>query len=94
MELTFKGSFFRDLDDFKNKYLALAVKEKIKEIESAKKLSQISHLKQFRSRSKVWYKIEISVKQNRKIYWMLCTVRKNFVVLRRIKPETFFKKNF
>ena len=73
---------------------ALAVKEKINEIESAQTTTQVSYLKQFRSRSKIWYKIEITVKQNNKIYWMLCVIRKNNVELRRIKPEIYFKKNF
>ena len=94
MELSYKGSFFRDLDDINNRYLVLAIKEKINEIESVKKQEQISRLKQFRKRSKVWYKIEIHVKNNSKIYWMLCIIRKNNVELRRIKPESYFKKNF
>ena len=94
MELSFKGSFFRDLDVINNRYVATAIKEKITQIESAKKIAQISRLKQFRSRSKVWYKVEIVVKQNNKIYWMLCTIRNDAVVLRRIKPESYFKKNF
>ena len=94
MELVYKGSFFRDLDNINNRYLILAVKDKIHQIESAKTPLQISQLKQFRARSKVWYKIEITVNHNNKIYWMLCVIRKNIVELRRIKPEIYFKKHF
>jgi len=94
MELTYKGSFFRDLDKISNRYLLQAVKKKIKEIQSAKSPLQISSLKKFRSLYRIWYKIEIQTEQNNKIYWILCTIKNNAVEFRRIKTEQFFKNNY
>lgn len=66
MELSYKGSFFRDLDEVNNRYVLMAVKEKIAEIKSAKNTKNISQIKQFKSRSKTWFKTEITVKQTEK----------------------------
>jgi len=94
MELIYKGSFRRDYNAIANKELIKSIKKKIDEIKSAKNLSQISRLKKFRERQKVWYKIEIYTVQKRKIYWMLCVIRNETVELRRVKPESYFKKKF
>lgn len=94
MELRYRGTFFRDLDNIKNQYVLLAVKNKITEIKIAKSITQISRLKQFRERKRIWYKMEIRPAYGKKIYWFLCIIEKNSVELRRIKPETFFKKHF
>ncbi len=94
MELIYKGSFRRDYNVIANKELIKSIKKKIDEIKSAKSLLQISRLKKFRKRQKVWYKIEIHTVQKRKIYWMLCVIRNETVELRRVKPESYFKKKF
>ena len=94
MELNFKGSFFRDLDNINNRYLLLVVKKKRDEIISAKSISQISHLKRFRVRSNAWHKIEITPEHSDKAYWILCTIRNDVVEFRRLKPEGYFKKNY
>jgi len=94
MELNFKGSFFRDLNNIGNKYLLIAVKEKIEEAKRAKSSAQISRLKQLKTRKRVWYKIEVRTKHNNKIYWILCVVRKNLIEFRRIKPEMYFKRKY
>jgi len=94
MELNSKGSFYRDLDNINNKYLLQAIKKKIAEIKRAKDISHISHLKRFRTYSRSWYKIEIIPEHSGKTYWILCTIRNNLVELRRVKPESYFKKNY
>jgi hypothetical protein len=94
MELIYKGSFRRDTNSIANKELMKALKRKIDEIKSANSVSQISRLKRFRARNKIWYKIEIHTAQGNKIYWILCIIRNNVVEFRRLKPESYFKKNF
>ncbi len=94
MELRYRGAFFRDLDKIKNRYILHAVKSKVTEIRAAKGINQISRLKQFRERNRIWYKTEIRPAHGRKIYWILCIIQKNIVELRRIKSEIFFKKRF
>jgi hypothetical protein len=94
MELNFKGSFLRDLEKIQNKYLLKALSDKIREIKSAKNSTQISQLKKFKAYKSIWYKIEIHQEHGNKIYWLLCIIRKNKVEFRRIKTESFFKKNY
>ena len=94
MELNYKGSFLRDLDNISNKYLLIAVSKKIQEIKSANSTAQISRLKRFKAYTDIWYKIEIRSENNNKIYWILCTIKNNLLELRRIKPEIYFKKHY
>jgi len=94
MELNYKGSFFRDLDTINNRYLLKSVKKKIDEIKTAKSPLEVVRLKKFRERNRIWYKIEIRAEYGEKIYWILCIIKNNIIELRRIKSESFFKKNF
>ena len=94
MELKYKGSFFRDLESISNKYVLQSLKEKILEIESAKASNQISRLKLFKARKRIWYKIELRPHFTKKIYWILCVITEGAIDFRRIKPESFFKKKF
>ena len=94
MELIYKGSFRRDYKSIANRELIKSIKKKIDEIKSAKSLSQISRLKKFRERQKVWYKIEIHTAQKGKIYWILCVIRNETIEFRRVKPESYFKRKF
>ncbi|MBL7893539.1 MAG: hypothetical protein JNL63_12975 [Bacteroidia bacterium] len=94
MELRYRGSFRRDYNSIGNKELIKALKKTIVEIKAAKNTSQISRLKRFKARSHNWYKIESRTVHGGKIYWILCVIRNNVVELRRVKPESFFKKNY
>ena len=94
MELNYKSSFLRDLDNIGNKYLLVAVSKKIQEVKSANSPAQISRLKRFKAYTDTWYKIEIRSEHNNKIYWILCTIKNNLMELRRIKSESYFKKHY
>ena len=94
MELNYKGSFFRDLDNISNRYLMIAIKKKIQEIASAKSLAHVSYLKRFKAYTDTWYKIEIHPEHNDKVYWILCIIKNNVLELRRVKSETYFKKHY
>jgi hypothetical protein len=94
MELVYKGTFRRDYNAIANKELIKALRKKIDEIKAASSISQISRLKRFKARQKVWYKTEIHTAHGNKIYWILCIIRNNTVEFRRVKPESYFKKNF
>jgi len=90
MQIVIKGSFYRDWNKLDNKELSKILLKKITEVESAKNISQISHLKKLRNYS-ARYKIEL--KAGRKIYWTLCVLRENKIEFLRLKSETYFKKN-
>ncbi len=94
MELNYKGSFRRDYNSIGNRELIKALEKKITEIKKAKDISRVSHLKRFRTYTRNWYKIEIAPEHGDKTYWILCTIRNNLVELRRVKPESYFKKNY
>lgn len=84
-----KGSFYRDWKPIRNRTLSIAVRDKISEIESANSISQISHLKKLR---KFTSTSKIEIYAGNKIYWILCKIQGNVIVLVRLKPESYFKK--
>ncbi len=90
MQVVVKGSFYRDWKKINNKRLSKVLRERIEEVESSKRIQQISHLKKLRNYSSR-YKIEITI--GKKIYWVLCIMWDNKMVLLRLKSETYFKKN-
>lgn len=94
MELNYKGAFRRDYNSIGNRELIKALKKKIAEIKKAKDISHINHLKRFRTYVRNWHKIEITPEHSDKSYWILCTIKNNRVELRRVKPESHFKKNY
>lgn len=89
MQVVVKGSFYRDWQQVKNKKLSIAIQNKIEEIESAKSLHQISRFKKLR-KYVLTYKIELH--SGNKIYWILCKVFDDKIILVRLKTEIFFKK--
>jgi hypothetical protein len=90
MQVVVKGSFYRDWQLVKNKKLSLAIQDKIEEIELATNTSQISRFKKLR-KYVLTYKIEL--RSGNKIYWMLCKVFDDKIILVRLKTELYFKKN-
>jgi len=90
MQIVIKGSFYRDWNSIGNKELSKALKNKIDEVELAKNITRISHLKKLRNYS-MRYKIEIAA--GSKIYWALCIIRENKIEFLRLKSEKYFKKN-
>jgi hypothetical protein len=90
VELKFKKSFIRDIDDIGSKEPTRAIEELIRKIKEAKSIYQIQRAKALRQ-SKYEYKIELRVQS--KIYWILCDIRGNIVLFLRIKSESWCKKN-
>lgn len=90
MQVIIKGSFHRDWSNTGHRGLSRILQQKIVEVESAKSISQISHIKKLRNYSSR-YKIEII--SGKKIYWALCIVRENKIEFVRLKTEVYFKKN-
>jgi hypothetical protein len=58
-------------------------------MEKADGVSKISHFKKLKKYANT-YKTEVIA--GRKIYWMLCYIYKNEIILTRLKPESYFKK--
>jgi hypothetical protein len=90
MELKFRNSFFRDLDEIKNRSLKLAVQ---KLLIKAKKLTtpvSLSGLKQLKRTKAFEYKIELKVQT--KVYWILCDIQQEQIEFIRIKSEAWCKR--
>lgn len=90
MEVLVKGSFYRDWQQIKNKQLSKAIQDKIEEIELAQDTSHISRFKKLR-KYVLTYKIEL--RSGKKIYWILCKIHDDKILLVRLKSEVYFKKN-
>jgi len=58
MELKAKGSFYRDLQKFSNRELALAVQKTLEQLVRAQNISQIPNLKKLK-KFKVYYRIQV-----------------------------------
>ena len=89
MQVSIRGSFYRDWKQIRNKALSKRLLEKLEEMQSANNIHKISHLKKLRIYS-TRYKVEMKV--GRKVYWVLCAIRQNNIELLRLKPESYFKK--
>ncbi len=90
MELSYKNSFFRDLDELKSKALKIALRKLIVTAASANSLTSIQGLKRLKRTSLFEYKIELKVQS--KIYWVLCDATKDGIIFIRIKSEAWCKK--
>jgi len=90
VELKFKKSFIRDIDDIASSEPHKAIENLSQDIKKAHSISQIQRIKLLRQ-SKYEYKIELRVQT--KIYWILCDVKGDTVLFLRIKSEAWCKKN-
>lgn len=90
MQVVIKGSFYRDWKNIRNKKFSAILLNKIDQVETAKNILQIPHLKKLRNYSSR-YKIEIAL--GKKIYWVLCIVWQDRIEFVRLKTEVYFKKN-
>ena len=90
MELEYKNSFVRDLDNIVNRQLNREVENIIQRIKSADEIHHIPRTKHLRNRMR-GYKIELRVQT--KIYWILCEVFGNKMILVQVKSEKWCKKN-
>jgi len=90
VELEFKNSFFRDLDNIGSREPRKVVERLIFRINRASSISEVQGAKILRNHTHT-YKIEFHVQS--KTYWITCNVLKDKVMFLRIKSETWFKKN-
>jgi hypothetical protein len=91
VELTFRNSFFRDLDNINSKGPNREIEKLIPKVISADSVFGIPRMKQLKHSKQFEYKIELRVQT--KIYWILCDVHNDKVEFIRIKSETWCKKN-
>ena len=91
MELIFKNSFFRDLDNIGSRAPNKEIEKLLLKISKAETLSSIPGLKQLRHTKQFEYKIELKVQT--KVYWILCDAYSDRIELIRIKSETWCKAN-
>ena len=91
MELTFKNSFYHDLDNIGSPASNKEIEKLLLKISKAQTLSSIPGIKQLRQTKQFEYKIELKVQT--KIYWILCDVYSDRIELIRIKSETWCKAN-
>ena len=91
MELTFRNSFFRDLDNISSRESNRALQQLIDKISKAESLTAIPRLKQLkRTRS---YECKIELRVQSKIYWILCDAYSSRIEFIRIKSEAWCKNN-
>jgi len=91
VELIFKNSFFRDLDNIGSRAPNKEIEKLLLKISKAETLSSIPGLKQLRHTKQFEYKIELKVQT--KVYWILCDAYSDRIELIRIKSETWCKAN-
>jgi len=89
MELRYKGQFFRDLSNYKNKELLDDVKNSIQSVKRASAIAQIPNLKKLDEYG-IYYRIRIA-----KDYRIGITIRNNIILFRRFgHRNNFYKKKF
>lgn len=91
MELTFRNSFYRDLDSIGSRAPNKEIEKLFLKIARAQTLLSIPGIKQLRHTNLFQYKIELKVQT--KIYWILCDAYSDRIELMRIKSETWCKAN-
>jgi hypothetical protein len=91
VELIFKNSFFRDLDNIGSRAPKKEIEKLILKISPARTISTIPGIKQLHRTKQFEYKIELKVQT--KVYWILCDVYSDKIELIRIKSETWCKDN-
>lgn len=91
MELAFRNSFFRDLDNIGSRAPNKEIENLFLIISKAQILSSIPGIKKLRHTKQFDYKIELKVQT--KVYWILCDLYANKIELIRIKSETWCKAN-
>jgi hypothetical protein len=90
MELKFRNSFFRDLDNIKSQNLKTAIQKLLVKAQTASSPASISGMKQLKRTKAFEYKIELKV--HTKVYWILCDIQKERIVFIRIKSEAWCKR--
>jgi len=91
VELTYKNSFFRDLDSIGSREPSREIEVLIHKIHKVHSVSSIPGMKQLKRSKEYEYKIELHVQT--KIYWILCDVKDNKIEFIRIKSEAWCKNN-
>lgn len=91
MELRFRNSFFRDLDNISNRGLNRSLATLIERIEKSESSVNIPRLKKLKRTKAFEYKIELSVQS--KVYWILADVYASHIEFIRIKSEAWCKAN-
>ena len=91
MELIYRNSFFRDLDNIGSREPSYEIEELIPKISKAHSISAIPGMKQLKRSKAYEYKIELHVQT--KIYWILCDVYDNRIEFIRMKSESWCKNN-
>jgi len=91
VELTFRNSFFRDLDNIGSRAPNKEIERLIAIISKASSTSSVPRMKQLRHSKQFEYKIELKVQT--KIYWILCDVHSGKIEFIRIKSEAWCKAN-
>ena len=91
MELTYRNSFFRDLDNIGSREPSRQIEKLIQQIGKADSISSIHRIKQLKRSKEYEYKIELHVQT--KIYWILCDVYNKRIEFIRIKSEVWCKNN-
>ena len=90
MELIYTGKFRRDYRKINNRELLKILNRKFLQIKNAKTVAHIPFFKKLKRYDKI-YRLEIRL-NSQKIYWVLCTVRENKIYFRRIKSESYLKR--
>jgi len=91
VELKYRNSFFRDLDNISNRELSRNLENLIIKIQEAHTIGSIPRLKKLKRTKAFEYKIELQVQT--KVYWILADVYSEQLEFVRIKSEAWCKKN-
>jgi len=91
VELAFRNSFYRDLDNIGSRAPSKEIEKLLLKIPSANILSDIPRLKQLKRTNQYSCKIELKVQT--KIYWILCDYYSDTIEFIRIKSEAWCKAN-
>jgi len=88
MELKVKGSFYRDLDKFSNRELAIAVRRTLEQMIKAQNITQIPNLKKLK-KFNVFYRVKVL--EN---YRIGIVIRNNIIILVGFGHRSNFYKSF
>ncbi len=91
MELAYRNSFFRDLDNISNRGLNNSIESLIKKIGKCTTVDGIPRLKKLKRTRAFEFKIELLVQT--KSYWILADIHGKHLVFVRIKSEAWCKTN-
>jgi hypothetical protein len=91
MELRYRNSFFRDLDNISNRALGRTIENLIQKIEIADSPIGVPRLKRLKWTREYECKIELQVQT--KTYWILADIHGKQLQFVRIKSEAWCKAN-